>query len=276
MWRNLQRYLSGLISATLDDVTGGTDATDYAIYNRTCDATINLYRGIVIGTGTSETGINSTRLDSLVQLGTGSGQVVGLDSTSEFDFSTGIATVTRSFLSQNASSGTLIIGEVGLCSNQETRSDGIMIVRDKLVSTVSVSYEDIISVQYKIRISQGNNNYTNLLIRPLGSDAVTNFVNTTGSVINPSPTASPGLIAPEGTISYGIVFGTSNTAFSKTQIDLQSKIFHGNSAGQLFYHPVTNTVIEENATTNSLSFKFTRAVEYRSGSDVYSAQNRGR
>ena len=65
-----------------------------------------------------------------------------------------------------------------------------------------------------------------------------------------------------------MIFGTGNTAFAKTQLDLATPIHTGNSAGQLFYHPTSYTNISENSTTNSLSWTLTRPIENRSGSNI--------
>jgi hypothetical protein len=72
----------------------------------------------------------------------------------------------------------------------------------------------------------------------------------------------------EGNTRQGIVLGTSDVAFNRSQINLGSLIAHGESTGELYYHPTSNTVFEENSTTNSCRWYITRAVENRSASPV--------
>jgi hypothetical protein len=273
IWRTIQRNLSGLSTTGFVVLTNSSTNPGGSVGSFNFDGIVNSYAGIVVGTGNSVMTYDTVIMDAIVDHGTASGQFFASDVTTEFDTSTGIATFTRTFMSLNSASSTINIKEVGLAAgtaqNSPKSSSGLL-VRDVLLTPLDVSFDETLTVQYKIRISSGTNNWTNATIRAFTySNAVYTATNTTGSVINPVTTADPyNLITLEGDDSMGILFGTSNTAFAKTQINLGSKINHGNSAGQLFYHPVTNSTIIENSATNSMRFLFYRAVENRSGANI--------
>jgi hypothetical protein len=269
-WRILYGDLSG-ISTTLIYLSGG-NASLGEVYKRTADAGINGYSGIVIGSGINPTSYDTVAMQTIIDLGESSGQLRGLNSTAEFDQSTGIATLTRSFVSQNSSSGLITVNEVGIATGTAplaSKSVSTLMVRDVLLSSVIVDFEEILTIQYKLRISSGTNNWTNIVIRPYGISDFPGTVSLTNTT-NTATTISLGynILGAEGNDKRGIVVGTSNTAFIRTQVDLGSKILHGNSAGQLFYHPTTNGALQENSTSNSVKFMFTRAFENRSGSNI--------
>ena len=240
------------------------------------DASLNDNRSIVVGSGTNQTGISTNTLQTIIT--TANYQVNTLTylvTTAEFDATTGVATLTRSFYSNHPDSSNINVNEVGIAFNRDGggaagTNNAFLGVRDVLSSTVVVPPLSTLTVQYKVRISNGNNNLTNVFIRPFGVPFATqNFAlaNTTGSIISAGVGALVCLSA-EGFTLAGLKMGTSNTAFAKTQNDLVSTIAHGNSAGQLFYHATSSSPVTINTTTNSLFFKFYRPVENRSGSNI--------
>jgi hypothetical protein len=278
IWRVLQRDLNGtasslsLTSLNNTSVTPGVPTIAYR-----ADAQNNSYRGIVVGTGTALTTYDTVIMQNLIDLGYGVNELVGQESTAEVDYTNLICTQTRSFINLNASSGVISVNEVGIAlgstGTTNLKTNCVLFVRDILESTVNVGYEETLTIQYRLRISNGNRNYFNVVIRPFGRQAslvgitdasLTNITNVAVSAESQTLRA----ISSEGNIRAGLVFGSSNTPFDVSQIDLASKIVHGNSAGQLFYHPSTNTVIEENSATNSMRFMLMRTVENRTGSDV--------
>ncbi len=224
------------------------------------------------------TTISKNIMDSLVVHGSGSGQLEAQVSTVEFDATNGISTLTRPFVNVSSDQGTITINEVGIAfsgTESATTTNAYLAVRDVLASSVNVPYEATLAVQYKVRISQGTNNYKNVFIRPFGLSTTSNTLERYGLTnitnVYVSTLASSGIVritSTEGQTNRGLVFGTSNGAFAVTQNDLLGKIAHGNSAGQLFYHSTTNGTFDINTTTNSLSFKFFRSVENRSGSNI--------
>jgi hypothetical protein len=277
LWRALQRSLVNLSPSAMTSLTNTSLNPGGSIGSYTYDGVVNSYTGIVVGTNNATMTYDTVLMGSIVDFGTSSGQLFASEVTTEFDTSTGIATATRSFLSLNNASGTITIREVGLAmasSTNAAKGSASLFVRDVLLQELNVSFEETLTVQYKIRISNGVNNYTNAIIRAFTySNAVYTATNTTGSVINPTTTTTPyNLNAVTGDSTMGMLVGTSNTAFAKTQINLGSKIDHGNSAGQLFYHPVTNSTIIENSASNSMSFYFYRTFENRSGSNISIAE----
>jgi hypothetical protein len=276
MWFLLHRNLCGFNSASLAKTPTSNTAFDQGMTFKDSDAPfVNSYTSIIVGSGTTPTAINTLRLETLINLGEGVGELTGLLSTAEFNQSTGISTITRSFVSSNPNSSAISVNEVGLTMVQSNYpSDAAMYVRDVLQSTLTVGYEEILSVQYRIRVASGNNNYTNIVIRTFGL----NSGSTSGLMIGTNGAnafalaGALSLIAPEGNNSYGMTFGTSNAAFDKTQFNLQAPIGHGSNANQLFYHAVTNSTFNVNTNANSLSFTFYRSVENRSGSNISVAE----
>lgn len=276
MWREIQVSFSGVSTSLTALSNVGLDITATFI-EFTADATNNQYLGIVVGSGTNATTYNTVLMQTLIDFGTGNGELFALPSTAEYDQSTRISTLTRSFISLNENSSPISVNEVGITTSTGSggKSDVILMVRDVLPSTLSIPYEGTLSVQYKLRIASGNNNYSNVFIRPYGNNRDTSsanrrlLANTNGiATIIPSSSLNLRVVSDEGDTRRGLNFGTSTTAFDVAQVDLQGKIAHGNGAGQLFYHPTSNTTIQENSTTNSCRFIFTRAVENRSGAPI--------
>jgi hypothetical protein len=246
------------------------------------DGVINDYRGIVVGSGTTATTYDTVLMQTLIGFGSGNGELYALPCTAEYDVSTRISTLTRSFISVNENSSPIPVNEVGICVSTNTginptsTANSLLFIRDVLPSTLTVPYEGMLTVQYKLRIASGNNNYSNVFIRPYGygndQPDTRLFANTNGNLINIALSSinelSYRVTGEEGNTRRGLNFGTSTTAFNVAQVDLQGKIPHGNGAGQLFYHPTSNTTIQENSTTNSCRFIYTRAVENRSGAPI--------
>jgi hypothetical protein len=217
-------------------------------------------------------------MDSIIDMGSGAGQLSGQVSTVEFNLTSGIGTVTRPFVNLSFDQSVITINEVGITggfSTGNTKDTVFLFIRDVLQASVIVPYESTLAVQYNVRISNGNNNYKNVFIRPFGiNTGITSserygLTNTTGSYRTISTSgAALKLIGSEGMTNRGLVFGTSNGDFNVTQNDLLGKIEHGNSAAQLFYNETTNGTLNINTTSNSLFFKFFRSVENRSGSNI--------
>jgi hypothetical protein len=213
-----------------------------------------------------------------------SGTVQPQETTIEYYNSERKAVITRSFI--NITSGSSVsISEVGIArggSFPAVKDNAVLFVRDLLQSTLTLDYEDILTVQYQLTISSGTYNYSNMFIQAQfgtnRSNSAIQMTNTTGvrqdvvfaffANVIPNGETSSGLITNTGNTTQSLVFGTNNTAFNVSQIKLESPIEHGNNAGQLFYHPSNFTNMVENSSTNSMFFRITRAVENRSGSNI--------
>jgi hypothetical protein len=284
LWRIIFRWSRALSTtsaiANAVKLSGNTEST-LLLGSERVDGSYNQYKGIVLGSGTTPTGIDTVTMQNLTVFSdnnTTSGALHALETLVEFDDATGIATVSRSFINL-VNGSTVNVNEIGIANTDETNVTGdnvaFLTVRDVLNSTISVGYEETLFVQYKLRIFNGTNNYTNIVIRNqygvATGNAYVGFVNSTGSLLNVRSTVlstSSGIISNESNVRQGLIFGTGNTAFAKTQLDLATPIHTGNSAGQLFYHPTSYTNISENSTTNSLSWTLTRPIENRSGSNI--------
>jgi hypothetical protein len=273
IWRTLQRSFSGLAPAGISLTNQSVGATGDLTVNYFVGG-LNSYRGIVVGTSNAAMTYNTVLMGNLIDHGTSSGQLFASAVTAEYDTSTKIATATRTFLSYNPSSSTFSINEVGLTIGQfgSQKDTTFLLVRDVLNTTINVAYEETLTVQYRIRISSGNNNYQNATIRALSTTGQVFAISTAGSTTPIDGNGAWNLLAPIGNSNFGLVVGTSNSAFNVTQINLGNRINHGNNAGELFYHVTTNSIITENATTNSMYFSFFRTVENRSNANISIAE----
>ena len=278
IWKMYQRNLAGVGTVSVVDLLNNTDASvDSDVNIKHVDGPINTYSGIVVGTGTNPTTISKVVMDTLIQHGSSNGQLAAQMITTEWDTTNGIATLTRPFVNLSANAATITVNEVGIAlgiSADSAATSAYLVVRDLLQTGLNVPFEATLVVQYKIRISNGTNNYKNVFIKVFGSTSSSSnefrygMTNTNGNLITTIGGASARIFSSEGMTNRGLVFGTSNNAFNVTQIDLGSRIAHGNSAGQLFYHSTTNGSIEINTSTNSLFYKFFRSIENRSGSNI--------
>jgi hypothetical protein len=266
-----------LPTATFVSLTNANNTLGPILWGYKFDANANGYAGIVVGTGSNPTTISKKILDTLILHGQGNNELSAQSSTVEWDQTTGIATLTRPFVNLSANAATITVAEVAIAmgaSENAGAGSAFMLVRDVLQSSLNVPFEATLAVQYKVRLFNGNNNYRNIFIRPFGlsttatAEQISGVVNTTGSLITASTAASIRIISPEGILRRGLVLGTSNTAFNVSQINLNTRINHGNNAGELFYHSTTNSNLFINTSSNSLFFQFYRSVENRSGSNI--------
>jgi hypothetical protein len=284
LWRSYFTWASGRGTALpsglqLKDLANGNEA-GFGFGWQHCDGQLNSYAGIVIGSGTTQTGYNTVLMGSIIDFsGTlVSGTVNALETTIEYDSTNDIATITRSFINLVEGS-TVTVNEVGIANKDgfavALKSEAVLTIRDVLVSALTLGSEETLTVQYKIRMATGTKNLKKLFLygqygRPRGDENIS-LINSTGSTINLRAfifTPSVSFVTNEANIRQGLIFGTSNIAFNADQIDLDAPLSHGNSAGQIFYHPSNYTNIIENSTTNSMNFTLTRAVENRTGSNV--------
>jgi hypothetical protein len=283
-WRNYWSWLINGFNNTMPAdynmtaVDGSTTTTTGSFTGRSADGAPNSYCGIIVGSGAAATTINSLTLESIIDFGTGNGQISAGEVATDWDMNNATATITRSFVNDSADLATFTINEVGIAvsvgANSATKALNFMYVRDVLNATLTVLAGSTLNVQYKVRVSGGNNNYKNIATRRQfaylrgAANTRTDLVNTTGTARLESNTLLSGIMAPEGVLIRGIVLGTGNTAFSVTDINLGTRIDHGSNAGQLHYLDVSNTVIRETTSTNTIRYSFYRPVENRSGSNI--------
>jgi hypothetical protein len=267
------------------DGTSITTSTKFG--SMVVDGSINLYNGIVIGSGSNPTTYDKVTMDSIIQhssLGT-TDTAQAQETTIEYVNSDRTATITRSFL--NLSASPITVNEVGISAWPSTGTgslnQGFLYVRDVLESSISFDFEQILTVQYKVTIASGTYNYSNMFIQSQfgtnRSNTAIQMTNTTNVMVNvvglgfyttfiAGEETSAGFITNTGNTNQSIILGTGNSAFSLTQLDLDSRVMHGSGAGQLFYHPANFTNMVENSTTNSMRFTINRTVENRSGSNI--------
>jgi hypothetical protein len=288
MWRTFFKWSAySIVDAAfpLIALNGSTTITGIDIGSKDADGGLNGYNGIVIGTGSNPTTYDKVTMDSLIiHSSDGSTNTAqAQESTIEYINQDRTATLTRSFL--NLSASDITINEVGIAISGQTNastSAAYLCVRDVLESSISFGFEQLLTVQYKVRIASGTYNYSNLFIQSQfgtnRSNSAILMTNSTGSVRNitsgyrtaiiANGETSAGLITNTGNANQSIVLGTGNSAFSLTQLDLDSRVIHGNGAGQLFYHAASYTNMVENSTTNSMRFTINRTVENRGGSNI--------
>jgi hypothetical protein len=287
MWRTFFGWATG-ISTSAFPLIGLNNATTgfLDIGSKSADGGLNQYNGIVIGTGTNPTTYDKVVMDNIIlhsSVGT-TNTAQAQETTIEYVNADRTATITRSFL--NLSASPITINEVGIAlsgfSGTTNLNDAYLCVRDILDSSISFDFEQILTVQYKVRIASGNYNYSNLFIQSQfgtnRSNTAIQMTNSTGQMQNivsgyrltiiANGETSTGLITNTGNVNQSIVLGTGNTAFNVSQIDLDSRVIHGSGASQLFYHAASYTNMVENSTTNSMRFTINRTVENRSGSNI--------
>jgi hypothetical protein len=275
LWKILQFSMAGVGSVSVIRVDTNTSTTssigspiDYFY-----DSLINGITGILCGSGTNPTTIQKNAFDTYISHGMGNGQLEAQIATVEYDSSTTIATLTRPFVNRSANQANITVNEVGIAGGSgSSATTAFLLVRDVLQSSIVIPYEALMTIQYKVRVFSGNNNFKNVFIRPFGISTTSvnryQLTNTTNVVINVSGGTAVRIFASEGMTNRGFVLGTSNGSFAVTQNNLLSPIAHGNSAGQLFYHSQTNSTFNTNITTNSCRSFFHRSFENRGGTNV--------
>jgi len=251
-------------------------ASFYSLFAFKADGSSGSYSGILVGSGSNATTYNTVTMQTIIDHGDTNDRLFYQENYTDYNQSTYTSTLTRSFVNISANQATISVNEVGIAlsvaGDNSAKGNNFLTVRDVLNATVSVPYEATVTVQYVVRISNGNRNYMNTVIRGYGitrgnTDTFWTNVNSGTSVITWGDPRMK-ITSADHFTNIGLVFGTSNAAFNVTQIDLVSRINNGTGAGQLVYKQTLNSTFVENSTTNSMSFKLLRSVDNNSGSNI--------
>jgi hypothetical protein len=135
--------------------TSTTNAGNLDIDNA---AAASIFRGIVVGSGTTAESIDSFKLTTQIISGTGAGQLsYAAATTTTGTWVGGVITVTQGRYFNNNSGGAVDVNETGIyayfgsvTSWPALLSVGFMICRDKLADTVSVPNAAQLNVMYQI------------------------------------------------------------------------------------------------------------------------------
>lgn len=236
----------------------------------------NAYNSIIVGTGATAVAYANTALATQILHGDSTNELAAASPTMSYDSATGELTITRVFTNNGTVAG-IAVTECGIRVNSGSSTDstgGLLIVRDLLLSTLTVMQTETITVEYTILLPYGANNYHRLFTQHLIGRTNDNMV-----LINQSGTTVEGafgssdialnFVTETMTNNRGIVLGTGSTAAAFADVTMATPIAHGTGAGQLVYSQSSNTTVTSNTTTSNFSqWYLIRYFENRSGSNI--------
>jgi hypothetical protein len=236
----------------------------------------NAYNSIIVGTGATAVAYANTALATQILHGNSANQLAAAAPTMSYNTATGELTITRAFTNNGTVAG-ITVNECGIrvnSGNSTSSTAGLLIVRDVLLSTLTVLQTETITVEYTILLPYGANNYHRLFTQHLIGRNNDNMV-----LINQSGTTVQGAFGSgDDALNFttatlrenrGIVLGTGSTAASFADITMDSGIANGTGANQLIYGECTNTTVTSNTTTSNFSqWYLIRYFENRSGSSI--------
>jgi hypothetical protein len=275
MWRLLFANLIGKTPSNagyeITDLSNASfNSTYYSLFALKADGGIDSYTGIVLGSGNTATTYDTVTMQSIIDNGKTEDTLIYLENLTEYDQDQRNATITRTFLNYPVNINTVAVNEIGIAlsaggNSNASKTEHFLTVRDLLDSEVEIPSGYILTVTYKVRIDNGNRNYSNILMRGYGTtrgDTNTVLTNTnSGATVIQWSDGATNVLSSNYTTSVGLVFGTSNTAFNVSQVDLVSRINNGTGTNQLVYYQTINSAFVENSITNSMEFSFSRIVE---------------
>ena len=110
--------------------------------------------GIVVGTGTNAVAIADSALQTRIEHGVGAGQFFYYGTAvDEFAVAAPSATIKASRLFHNRSGGAITINELGIYAYGYARGYAHCIIRDKLAAGVAVANNQILKVEYTIKVT---------------------------------------------------------------------------------------------------------------------------
>lgn len=244
------------------------------------DGALEQYYGIVVGSSNTAVTYGQTSMGTLIQHGVGTGQLSAEETSNYYDPVNNTVEIVRTFVNADTNASSITVREAGICFQQGSGASitsVIMYCRDVFDTALVIPFEGVLTVVYTITFANGNANYTRILnalgyrARATTAGTLTNIVNVTGTSFTGLPLSSElyGFLAITSDDNNGIVVGTGNT--NPTGLNtwaLESKVSHGEGAGQLFYYDSTITSFEENTTTNSCRWYLNRVVQNRSGGAI--------
>ena len=261
---------------SMPSLTGA--AANLDVRNRTADAGLEDYGGIMAGTGSSAVTYDDTTL-TLIAHGVGTGELSAEATSVFFNDTTNEAEIVRTFVNADTNASSITVREVGVgtfasTTGAVTQASVNLYIRDVLDSELVIPFEGVLTVIYTIKTNNGNDNYARLMTRCFTLDrsnqSSTSYYNTTGSLIQGAVASEDyGFLAILGDSNNGLVVGSVNTnPTTNSTYNLEGRIGHGTGAGELFYYESTISSFEENSATNSCRWYLNRVVQNQSGGTV--------
>lgn len=235
-WKQFYQIASfegGVTSYDLVRFNGGTSSISLTSTStsmlRIATNTADSYKGIVAGSGNTPVELNDFNLDTLIEFGTGAGQLSYSEPTVSLDKLNRSVMVGRVFA--NNSGASIDVREVGIGVNNSISdtTNPILLARDVLPATITVADTEELSVSYEMFLANGNRNLM-VVLGQLTGDSYEYF-EISGTLITSG--MHQGGMSSTSTGLKGIMLGTGNTAVSITDRNLAGRITLGTGAGQL-------------------------------------------
>jgi hypothetical protein len=237
------------------------------------DGGINGVKGILVGTSTNTTTYANVNLGSRVNFGTSANQLSAGVCTVDFDFNTGIATLSRIFTNNNNTTN-VTVAECGVSSGTSDNAAATMLViKDTLDTPIELQYLDTLEIEYQIKFNTRTINFDMLFGRHMLARTNTNigFFNESGSLVQGTFTTTqfyPRISSDQFVDNRGIVVGSSNSAIVYNSHALGSKIYNGNGSGQLEYGTCYQQTYTNYTSSNYFELSFFRYFINKTNSNI--------
>jgi hypothetical protein len=232
--------------------------------------------GIVVGTSNTGVNIGQTTLGGYIRNGTAANELSYQTVVVGYDATTGIATLTRQFTNNNATTDPTV-NEVGVCLGTSTTAeiDGLVIIRDVPGSSYVVLFGATLTVSYQIQLPFGCKNHGALFMgHQIARNTTTiELFDSNGTSVNSSSFATGagalGFVGELTDDTRGIIVGDGNAAEDFDTFALDSKIAHGSNVGELSYYESTVSGFEwSNTAADTARFYLTRMFRNQSGVSI--------
>jgi hypothetical protein len=244
IYNNMTAGLSDTFTA-LDGVTSRTLSGGSQIGMK---GILGSYVGTVIGTGTTAPTFTDVTMATIIDHGTGAGQLLYEQCSVVNQAANQELYVGRTF--RNDSGGSITVNEIGLAQRGSTssittvipKSQVILIVRDVLSTGVAVPDGGYLSTVYRFSLAVATiNQHEWLLSNKLGNTGTLDagIYLETGVFRGGQVTANLGFTYAAGNGDFGILISEDSTAYSKQSVTLPGRIANGSSAGQIVYFAST-------------------------------------
>jgi hypothetical protein len=252
-------------------ISGGTGSSFYLIQNAI--QSNNGTRGILVGTSDGTLAYTNVNLGARIDFGSSSNQLAADAGSRSFDFSTGVASLTRTFTNQNAVT-TPTVRECGISMGfADSAASCLLIVRDLLGSPVTLLFAESLGISYTIDFDTTTENFARFFgnIGHGRSNVNVSFIDTNGIVFSSDPISqgNNGRVRSSAyEIDRGIILGTGTTSVNWGDYALESIISNGSNSGELVYYA---TIVDFQSQVRTDTFA-------NGGSDIYikrMVQNKG-
>ena len=269
---------------TQEETTGLTETNDttFTMDDSYWNAGVGHVRGIVVGSGSTASDFDDTKLETVIDHGTGSGELEYGDQTETTNEADGVYDVDVSRTFTNNSGGNVTVNEIGIYGStnatESTTTNMHMLLREVLDSGITIP--DAGSMTVDIAHEYNGASSSSIMSSPAmmlagryGSSVNYNGVpNTEGGTIFPGNYRTTRVDAPADE-PRGIVVGTSATPLDKdadNQPTLVSIIDPGTGSGELNW--TTTTVDTPITDSEGGTFTMRKTFVNNSGGDITIAE----